>query len=417
MSRRVAVLVFVAALVLECSPALARGQDRDPSPVETVDTAEIDIVDLIRAIRKKDPPDQPPPAWDYRRPMLAFLPTLSSKPSTGFTLGALANVAFYRGDPATTGISSMSVGATISSRKQVSLSARLHMFTEQNRFNVQGDNRLLWTSQDTFGLGGDTAPDDAINVRFDHFRISDLVYLDVRPRVYVGIGPYFNVHTNVEPGTDADAAWETSPYVEYSRRHGLPEHSQTSSGLAMGVLVDTRDNVINAGRGWLASMTYRPYFEALGSDSAWQELLFDTRAYRRLKGDPRHRIALWLYGDFVVTGVAPYFDLPSTGNDAYGRAGRGYVEGRFRGEHLVYGEAEYRGTLTANGLLGMVAFLNLTTVSDKHTGQSLFDDVAPGAGIGLRVLMNKRSRTNICIDVGVGRQGSKGLYLGLQEVF
>jgi hemolysin activation/secretion protein len=115
--------------------------------------------------------------------------------------------------------------------------------------------------------------------------------------------------------------------------------------------------------------------------------------------------------------VAPYFDLPSTGNDNYGRAGRGYVEGRFRGERLVYGEMEYRGTLTANGLLGMVAFLNLTTVSDQEAGQPLFHDVAPGAGVGLRVQMNKRARTNICIDVGVGRQGSKGLYLGLQEVF
>ena len=56
-------------------------------------------------------------------------------------------------------------------------------------------------------------------------------------------------------------------------------------------------------------------------------------------------------------------------------------------------------------------------MSDKQAGQSLFDDVAPGTGVGLRVSMNKRSRTNICIDVGVGRQGSKGLYLGLQEVF
>ena len=225
------------------------------------------------------------------------------------------------------------------------------------------------------------------------------------------------MHRNVEPGQDADAAWDTSPYVEYSRTNGLPEDSQTSSGLAMGVLVDTRDNVINARRGWLASVTYRPFFEGLGSDSAWQELLFDARTYRPLNGSPRHRIALWLYGDFVVAGVAPYFDLPSTANDVYGRAGRGYVEGRFRGEQLVYGEMEYRGTLTANGLLGMVAFLNLTTVSGQGAGQSLFDDVAPGAGVGLRVLMNKRARTNICIDVGVGRQGSKGLYLGLQEVF
>ena len=120
----------------------------------------------------------------------------------------------------------------------------------ENRFNIQGDNRFLWTSQDTFGLGPDTAPEDAVNVRFDHFRISDIGYLAIRPRVYAGIGPHFNVHRNVEPGEDADAAWESSPYVEYSRRNGLPEDSQTSSGLTMGLLVDTRDNVINARQGW-----------------------------------------------------------------------------------------------------------------------------------------------------------------------
>ena len=40
----------------------------------------------------------------------------------------------------------------------------------------------------------------------------------------------------------------------------------------------------------------------------------------------------------------------------------------------------------------------------QEAGQPLFDDVAPGAGVGLRVQMNKRARTNICIDVGVGRQ-------------
>jgi hypothetical protein len=417
MNRPVAVLACVAALAFEGATALARGQSPEPSRTAAAAPAETDIVDLIRAVRRKGPADRSAPAWDYRRPMIAVMPTLSSKPSTGFTVGALANVAFYRGDPATTGISAATMGATVSSRKQVSLSARLHLFTRENRFNIQGDNRFLWTSQDTFGLGPETAPDDAVNVRFDHVRISDIGYLALRPRVYAGIGPSFNVHRDVEPGEGADAAWDTSPYVEYSRANGLPVDSQTSSGLAMGVLVATRDNVISARRGWLASVTYRPFFEAMGSDSAWQELLFDARSFLPVRGHPRHRIALWLYGDFVVAGVAPYFDLPSTGNDVYGRAGRGYVEGRFRGERLVYGEMEYRGTLTANGLLGMVAFVNLTTVSGKDTGQSLFDDAAPGTGVGLRVLMNKRAGTNICIDVGVGRQGSKGLYLGLQEVF
>jgi hypothetical protein len=65
----------------------------------------------------------------------------------------------------------------------------------------------------------------------------------------------------------------------------------------------------------------------------------------------------------------------------------------------------------------MVAFLNATTAGAKDTGEALFETVAPGLGIGARVLLNKRSRTNLCVDVGWGRDGSRGLYLAVQEVF
>ena len=78
---------------------------------------------------------------------------------------------------------------------------------------------------------------------------------------------------------------------------------------------------------------------------------------------------------------------------------------------------EYRGTLTSNGLLGVVAFLNTTTVDNLATGEKLFDSMAPGAGFGFRVLLNKRSRTNLCTDWGWGKDGSHGFYLAIQEAF
>ena len=78
---------------------------------------------------------------------------------------------------------------------------------------------------------------------------------------------------------------------------------------------------------------------------------------------------------------------------------------------------EYRGTLTPNGLLGFVAFLNTTTVDNRDAGKKLFDDFAPAAGFGLRVLLNKHSRTNLISDYGWGKEGSRGLYLGIQEAF
>ena len=58
-------------------------------------------------------------------------------------------------------------------------------------------------------------------------------------------------------------------------------------------------------------------------------------------------------------------------------------------------EVEYRGALTRSGLLGFVAFLNTSTIASAQTGTNLFETYAPAAGVGLRVLLNKRSRTNL----------------------
>ncbi len=65
----------------------------------------------------------------------------------------------------------------------------------------------------------------------------------------------------------------------------------------------------------------------------------------------------------------------------------------------------------------MVAFLNTTTVTNLATGERLFDSFASAGGAGLRLLINKRSKTNLCFDVGVGKQGSRGIYLAIQEAF
>ena len=104
--------------------------------------------------------------------------------------------------------------------------------------------------------------------------------------------------------------------------------------------------------------------------------------------------------------------------DTYGRAGRGYPQGRFRGESLVYGEAEYRWTATQNGLFGMVAFLNTQTFGGERDGRRTCSTRSrPGAGIGFRLMLNKRSQTNLCLDIGWGKDGSKAVYFAVQEAF
>jgi hypothetical protein len=73
--------------------------------------------------------------------------------------------------------------------------------------------------------------------------------------------------------------------------------------------------------------------------------------------------------------------------------------------------------MTKNGLFGMVAFINTETLSNEQAEEKLFDSLASAAGFGFRFMLNKRSKTNLCFDIGFGEGGSRGVYFGVQEAF
>lgn len=404
-------LVAVTVIALTGRPALA-GQADPVTPL-----AETDVMDLGRALRNKPPP---PPADPNAIPgrMIAVAPIIGTKPDTGMVFGAAGSIASFHGNPNTTHISTNVFSGMVSQHGQVLTSVRLTAFTADDRWLIVGDNRFQWTSQGTFGLGTSSADVDAVDAHYDFFRVYETAYRRIGKSFFAGGGLLISAHQNIRPAEGAEAAWDSSPVVVYSNAHGLPVDSSMSAGFSLAARTDNRDNQIDARRGWYGNVSYQTLLEGfLGGDSSWQQIDVDARTYRSLGTNGRHRLAAWAMGNFVVAGTPPYYDLPATGMDTFGRSGRGYSEGRFRGEQLVYGELEYRTTLTANGLLGMVAFLNATTVSSRDRGESLFDSVAIGAGTGVRLLLNKRSRTNLCADLGFGKDGSHGFYIAVQEAF
>ena len=402
---------------------------QEPAPVQVHPASEnltdpaaftptLDVGDLWHDVRhlRRHLEDEQIAAAKRREHFFVVAPTIGSKPSTGISGGVNGNFAFFDGDETTTHISSLSGGLRVSQKKQVLSGVRFSMFTADDRWFVSGDNRLSWTSQTTYGLGADTLASGSENVKYNAFRMYETAYRNVRPHLFVGAGINVSMHSNIRPGDGILTTFDESAYEAYNDLHGFQPDQQTSTGTSLGLLYDTRDNGINAQRGWLASAALRTFFNGfLGGDSTWQQLYIDVRTYRKLTADGRQKLAFWFLSDSVLSGTAPYLDLPATGAD--GRSARGYSDGRYRGQHLVYGEMEYRGTLTTNGLLGFVAFVNTTTVDNVDAGKKLFDDFAPAAGFGLRVLLNKHSRTNLTADYGWGKEGSRGLYLGIQEAF
>ena len=215
----------------------------------------------------------------------------------------------------------------------------------------------------------------------------------------------------------ADPQIITSHYA-YSVSYGFNPEKYISSGVSVNFLYDTRDNQVNPYKGRFAFANIRINPEALGSSKNSSLLWLEYRDYLHLsKERPRHLIGFWTYGWFVTSGKVPYLDLPAQGWDQFGRSGRAYTQGRFRGLDVIYNEIEYRFPLQkSKDTFGAVVFINGTTASNREN-ISLFKYYDIGYGAGLRIMIDKKSRANLNLDYAFGKYGAQGFYIGLNEVF
>ena len=413
-SIRTIVLALVVWLTQTLPAAGQAASSTEPQAPRTVDA--LDILSWLRHKPRHLPP--PKDEAELRKPSVVFAPSFGYQPVTGLALGVNANLALTLGDPATTHMSTVASGAQVTLQKAGGLSTDVSLFANHDAWYIEGTNLFQVWAQDTGGIGPDTTPSDALNVRFHFLRLYETAYRRILRRLFAGAGLNVGAHTNIEPGpTEADE-WFNSPYMRYTLEHGFDPEGQRSNGVNVSVLLDSRDNSINPDRGWFGKASYRGFFKGLwGGASDWQEVVLDLRTYVKVTRNARQKIAVRAFADLVTAGVPPYFDLPATGMDSTWRLGRGYSQGRFRGQRFLYGEAEYRATLSRYGIVGMVAFFNMQAVgSGASHGASLYE-VSPAAGGGIRLLLDKRSRTNLCLDVGFGKGGSRGVYLAFQEAF
>jgi hypothetical protein len=143
--------------------------------------------------------------------------------------------------------------------------------------------------------------------------------------------------------------------------------------------------------------------------------MIDVRRYLTFPAHSKNTLSLWSFNWLTLGGTAPYLLMPSTGWDDQYNTGRGYIQGRFRGNNMFYFESEYRFNISRNGFLGGVIFGNLQYFTPEISQQ--FQVLSPGYGGGLRLKLNKHSGANLCIDYGFGKDGSRGFFVNLGEVF
>jgi len=369
------------------------------------------------------------------------LPAIAYNPTNGWLLGVAPGASWFMGSPDSTSISSGLGTLIYTTKHQFLFTAKTNVFLDGDRWNLMGDWRYFISSAPTYGLG--TGPQsgkpvgtgieyadgqfskaipDAQMMDFHYLRFHETVLKRLEDtRYFLGLGYHLDIHSQIEDNLldlDSEEPTVTSHYA-YQTNKGFSAEKYTVSGLSLNALLDSRDNAVNPYSGRYAFVNLRVNPKFLGSDKSSTMLWLEYRDYLHLDEQrPRHLIGFWTYGWFVTSGEVPYMDLPALGWDQFGRSGRAYTQGRFRGEDLMYGEVEYRFPLQKNKeTFGGVVFLNTTTASNRGADINLFKYLDYAYGTGLRVMINKKSRANLAIDYAFGKYGAGGFYFGINEVF
>ncbi|WP_411972150.1 BamA/TamA family outer membrane protein [Sphingobacterium sp. Lzh-3] len=423
--------VFLGILLISIPTLLAAQTDANTDSLaqykhqrDSAMASQYDISDLIGRIihpkRKKE--------HASKRSPITLMPNIAYNPTIGGQIGIKAVAGKVLGDPKTTTMSIAATSASITTKNIMVFYISHNIFTPNNKLNFQGAFALVKMVALDAGLGMTphgkwNNADEEILANPDHkkygakynaFTFNEKVYKRIADGLFVGAGLAFDLRRKI---TSSGPNGNITPNTIYTEKHGFEPDSYNSNGLLLNMQYMTRDNPNRPYKGIYSDIGVRWNTTLLGSSKSAVQLTTDFRKYFSLsQSDPAHVLAFWYWGSYKLGGTLPYFDLPGTGRDVAVRSGRGYTIGYFKGISFGYAETEYRFPILKNRFLSGAAFFNLQTASDE-LGTKLFERWQPGGGAGLRVLFNKATRTNLCLDYAFGKYGSRGFFLGLNEAF
>ncbi|ANE53390.1 hypothetical protein SY85_08980 [Flavisolibacter tropicus] len=413
-------LFFLSTLLL---PFISYCQT-DTTKHDTAGFHQQDLKDWLA--RRKSKPAKP-----AKGNFLLVIPYISSNPTAGFMIGGGLTYTF-KTKKTDEHVSLISSNVSYSTNKLVNVNMKSNVFMLNEKLVLNGDWRFLVNSESTFGLGtvgpntssidinGTPTSTDSMEqpLKYHQLRFYEVGSWRLISNFFAGIGFQYDRYYNIQDDVLEKGDTATSQHYQYSLRHDFNPKEYTVSGFSLNFLYDSRDNQVNAYKGLYANINYRINLESMGSTHNSTMLLTEYRGFFALDAPRyRHILGFWLYGKFTPSGNAPYLALPALGYDQQQRTGRGYRYGRFRGEDMLYGESEYRFPISPNtGILGGVVFFNATTTSDRANNVQLLDKWRAGYGGGLRVMLDKASRTRLSVEAGLS-PGSFGFYLAALETF
>ncbi|AQG78152.1 BamA/TamA family outer membrane protein [Spirosoma montaniterrae] len=336
------------------------------------------------------------------RSEFAWAPIFGVSPETSFLLGANGKKLFKprnAGSDVRTSFAQLTAFYTL--RRQFVTVGEYNVFTKAERWNLVGSIRYTSFPFYYFGIGNQTRREDRERYDSKSFSFNHQFLYRLGGKWFVGAGyQYMNLF---------DFSQKDGGLLDSKRPPGW--NGSVSSGFLFTLRHDNRNSILNAYRGWYLDLNYNPNRQALGSTFDYEKLRIDARKYWSLNPQNPYKnvIAAQIFSEFSA-GNTPFTDLSLLGSSMIMR---GYFTGRFRDNHFIATQAEYRRTI--NNWLGVVAWLGAGSVASE-LNQFSFSGLKPNAGAGIRFKIIPKENLNLRFDYGVG-QGTSNFYIQLAEAF
>ena len=218
------------------------------------------------------------------------------------------------------------------------------------------------------------------------------------PNNFFGLGYDFRNYTKVTSSPDS-----------YLKQEGvIGGEGGRSAGVNFFYIFDNRENRYTPSNGGYVEIKTKINGQALGSDFQYTDFSIDARKYFKVFNN--HVIAVQGFWG-TQSGSIPYFDLYKLGGDSQMR---GYYLGAIRDENIVTSQVEYRLPIwSIFGMTGWIGQGKVYSNEEKFNLKNLWGSY----GLGLRVMVDSKSQTNLRFDVGFNGYGGHAFIINFSEAF
>jgi hypothetical protein len=334
------------------------------------------------------------------QPKFIAYPTIAYSPETEWELGVSAVYVYYANKDIRNRLSEINAFSFITLEKQYGLWMDHALYSDKSKWFFLGRIRLQQFPLHYFGIGPDTDGEELAQIDAISISIRERVLRKVYKSLYLGL------ETDFQRLSDVSLTPLTSETFEAPI--GLQKFSNI--GLGLGLVYDSRHNVLNVREGFFGETGFLRYDDTWGSDFEFASYFFDARYY--LPVTETQVFASQIYFS-EVQGVAPFSQLSLMGGESLMR---GYYLGRYRDQTLLAAQTEYRFLpFPFSKRWGAAAFVGVGTVSDGVRELDM-SKLKVSGGTGVRFLIFRSKDIFTRFDVAFSEDGL-GYYFFIGEAF